>query len=112
MADEIQTLKPLMAVLLPVTSIIVALIIPGCYAQAKKAVFILGAAAFGIVASMLGEIQNGKTLYTDLFPAASQFGEYPRINLTFAVDRFGYYYALLSSFIWLATTLFPCLNIL
>lgn len=101
MIDEIHSVRPLIAILLPVISLLVALAIPGKYPGLRRALHVTGSlAAFGIVLSLLPGILDGKVYEIELISIV----ELISIHLT--VDALGCYYGLMLTFLWLLATIY------
>jgi multicomponent Na+:H+ antiporter subunit D len=92
---------PLIAMLLPLVSLVIILAIPKKSRQLRLWVcFLGGLAAFGVILSMLPGILDGNT-YTIKLASVVQGLE---IRLT--VDTLGYYFSLILAFIWMLSTLY------
>jgi multicomponent Na+:H+ antiporter subunit D len=101
MTDELYSIRPLVAVLLPWISLLAILAISNSHRRLKKIVHVLGSlATFGVVFSLLPAILNGKTFGVNIISVMEQ------INIHLTVDTLGYYFGLVSSFIWLLATIY------
>jgi len=101
MTNEIYSVRPLIAILLPWISLLVILVVPSSHRGLKRIVHVLGSlATFGMVLSLLPGILDGKTFGINIVPLVGQ------INIHLTVDTLGYYYGLVLTFIWLLATIY------
>ncbi len=101
MTNEIYSVRPLIAILLPWISLLVILILPRSHRGLKRMVHVLGSlATFGMVLSLLPDILDGKVFGMNIVPVMEQ------INFHLTVDALGYYYGLVLTFIWLLATIY------
>jgi len=101
MSNEIHSLQPLIAILLPTISLVGLLVIPRHRQGLKRIVHVAGSlATFIIVLSLLPGILDGKVYGMELIPVVESLS----IHLT--VDALGYYYGLALAFLGLLATIY------
>jgi len=101
MVNEIYSVQPLVAILLPVISLLVALAVPGNYRRLKRMIHVIGSlAAFGMVLSLMPGILDGEVYGIELIAIVE------RISIHLTVDALGYYYGLVLAFLWLLATVY------
>ncbi|MBN2026378.1 MAG: monovalent cation/H+ antiporter subunit D family protein [Actinobacteria bacterium] len=92
---------PLIAMLLPLVSLVIILAIPKKARQLRLWICFLGSlASFGMVLSMLPGILDGNT-YTIKLASVVQ-----GLEMRLTVDTLGYYFSLILAFIWMMATLY------
>lgn len=101
MSNEIHSLQPLIAILLPTISLVGLLVLPRHRQGLKRIVHVAGSlATFIIVLSLLPGILDGKAYGIELIPVVESLS----IHLT--VDALGYYYGLALAFLGLLATIY------
>jgi multicomponent Na+:H+ antiporter subunit D len=101
MTDELHSAGPLIAIILPVISLLLAQAVPARYSRLRRAFYVAGSlAAFGTVLSFLPGILGGEVYGIELIPIV----EGVSIHLT--VDALGYYYGLVLTLLWLLATVY------
>lgn len=101
MTDEIYSIRPLVAVLLPLFSLLVILVMPRSHRELKRVAHVIGSlATFVVVLSLLPDILADKIFGINILSAMEQ------IDIHLTVDTLGYYYGLVSTFIWLLATVY------
>ena len=92
---------PLVAMLLPLVSLVVILAMPKKNRRLRLWVCFLGAlAAFGVVLSLLPGILDGNTYTIKLASVVEG------LEMRLTVDTLGYYFSLILSFLWMLSTLY------
>src|SRR4030042_1441416 len=92
---------PLIAMLLPLVSLVVILAMPKKNRRLRLWVCFLGAlAAFGVVLSLLPGILDGNTYTIKLASVVEG------LEMRLTVDTLGYYFSLILSFLWMLSTLY------
>jgi len=100
-SNEIHSVQPLIAILLPLISLLGVLIIPRQRTGLKRAVHVAGSlATFIMVLSLLPGILDGEVYGIELIPIVEGLS----IHLT--VDALGYYYGLALASLWLLATVY------
>ncbi len=101
MTNEISSFRPLIAILLPLISLLAVVVLPGRYSGLKRAVHISGSlAAFAVVLSLMPGILAGNTYGVQLISIVEQ------VSIHLTVDALGYYYALVLTSLWLLATIY------
>jgi len=101
MADEMSSIRPLIAVLLPLVALLIALAIPGEHGRLRKAIHAAGSlSAFGVVLSLLPGVLRGDVYGIELIPIVE------RISIHLTTAGFGYYFGLSLAFLWSLATIY------
>ena len=101
MTDEVFSLRPLIAILLPWISPLVALTVPQGHQKLKKIIYVsVSFITFGVVLSFIPDVLGGKTLGISIIPLVGN------IDIHLIVDKLGYFYGLTLTFIWFLVTIY------
>ncbi len=99
--DRVNSVTPLVALLLPWISLVVILAIPQRAPTLRKWICFLGSVAtFVLTLNMIGGILDGK-VYVFLIASMVE-----GIEISLAVDSLGYYFGLVISFLWMLATVY------
>lgn len=101
MNNEIHSVQPLIAILLPTISLLGILVIPRNRWRLKRGIHVGGSlGTFIAVLSLLPGILDGKVYGIELIPIVE------RVSIHLTVDALGYYYGLALAFLWLLATIY------
>ncbi|MFH0847075.1 MAG: proton-conducting transporter membrane subunit [Chloroflexota bacterium] len=98
---ETYSLRPLVALLVPLSPLVLNLFIPQDMKRLRKFTYLMGSlVSFVVVLSLLPGTLSGRTLTVQLFPIVEG------ISLRLTLDALGYYYGLTISFLWILATFY------
>jgi multicomponent Na+:H+ antiporter subunit D len=101
MAEEIYSVRPLLAVLIPWVSLFAVFLMPVTRPKLKKYIHIMGSViTFAVILSLFPDIMQGTKVGIFLIPGIGQ------TSFHLSIDGLGYYYGLVISFMWMLSTIY------